>query len=176
MAEGATRSKKASEEKTLLRRRSFCLGLGITNAIAEALAEWRCDLCVSGGCNVFPNLLLQLWPGGEPSAERLEKIIVTLPCLCARGGLRSVGELWRRSQPESDEHGGHFDRNTEVSLNSLDTAVDAVQPLGGCRFAALVGIGRQEGGDGGLGNEGAGLVAPRSEVCERTHQIRIEVN
>ncbi len=54
--------------------------------------------------------------------------------------------------------------------------VDLIEPLCGRGLLALGGVGREERGDGGFGDERAGLVAPRGIVGERAHDVGIEID
>lgn len=82
----------------------------------------------------------------------------------------------RRCEPEVNEYGERFDRNAEIAFKPLHLAIDAIEPLHGRRFITLVCVGREERGDGGFRNEGAGLMAPVCEVGEQTHYVGIEVD
>jgi hypothetical protein len=57
-----------------------------------------------------------------------------------------------------------LERDADVPFEALHPPVDAVQPFRQGGLAALVGIARQERGDGGLGDEGPGLRASRGKI------------
>ena len=80
----------------------------------------------------------------------LDKALVALAPLGLRGLLARSGSGGVTVQPEAHEQRQGLDGDREVALEPLDLPGEPIEPAGEGGLAALGGIGRQEGRDGGL--------------------------
>jgi hypothetical protein len=92
-------------------------------------------------------------PLRESPAERGDEGVVALAGLGARGLRGGLRQRRRGGEPEADEHGQRLDGDADIALQPRHAAVDLVEALGDRRFLPLGGVRRQEGRDGGLGDQ-----------------------
>src|SRR3546814_1375636 len=94
------------------------------------ISDWSSDVCSSDlAANVVRDLPKEALAFLQTPAERFDKPVEPLAPLDLRGALVVVRQRWRNGQPEPDEQGQRFRRDTEIALQDRKSTRLKLQSL-----------------------------------------------